>query len=166
MIKPYEYNDILTGLIASVSGLKERRPSAGRGLLMESLLADTVELTESLKTEVLVRVSREIWLEADEGIDYAALAEDLQNVLPIELLKAKTDEEEACERLYEALEALVKTLFDIAKALNRRYKNEDYIKLYEDELKLFVKHRHRNRGTVLRNRGTVLLLYPDPKILP
>lgn len=105
MIKPYEYNDILTGLIASVSGLKERRPSAGRGLLMESLLADTVELTESLKTEVLVRVSREIWLEADEGIDYAALAEDLQNVLPIELLKAKTDEEEACERLYEALEA-------------------------------------------------------------
>lgn len=143
MIKPYEYNDILTGLIASVSGLKERRPSAGRGLLMESLLADTVELTESLKTEVLVRVSREIWLEADEGIDYAALAEDLQNVLPIELLKAKTDEEEACERLYEALEALVKTLFDIAKALNRRYKNEDYIKLYEDELKLFVKHNGR-----------------------
>ena len=142
-MKPYEYNDILTGLITSVSGLKERRPSAGRGLLMESLLADTVELTESLKTEVLVRVSREIWLEADEGIDYAALAEDLQNVLPIELLKAKTDEEEACERLYEALEALVKTLFDIAKALNRRYKNEDYIKLYEDELKLFVKHNGR-----------------------
>ena len=49
-MKPYEYNDILTGLITSVSGLKERRPSAGRGLLMESLLADTVELTESLKT--------------------------------------------------------------------------------------------------------------------
>lgn len=67
-MKPYEYNDILTGLITSVSGLKERQPSAGRGLLMESLLADTVELTESLKTEVLVRVSREIWLEADEGI--------------------------------------------------------------------------------------------------
>ena len=142
-MKPYEYNIILTGLIASVSGLKERRPSAGRRLLVESLLADTKELTEGLKTEVLARVSREIWLEADEGIDYDALAEGVQDVLPLELLNATADEEEVCDRLNEALEALSKTLFDIAKALNRRYKNEDYAKLYDDELRLFIKNRGR-----------------------
>ena len=128
-MKPYEYNIILTGLIASVSGLKERRPSAGRRLLVESLLADTKELTEGLKTEVLARVSREIWLEADEGIDYDALAEGVQDVLPLELLNATADEEEVCDRLNEALEALSKTLFDIVKALNRLYKHEDYATL-------------------------------------
>ena len=29
-MKPCEYNNILTGLIAEIAGLKERRPSAGR----------------------------------------------------------------------------------------------------------------------------------------
>ena len=142
-MKPCEYHNELTGLIASVSGLKQRRPSAGRQLLIESLLADTEELMESLKTEVLARVSREIWLEADEGIDYDALAEGVQDVLPLELLKAMADEEEVCEGLNEALEALSKTLFDIVKALNRRYKNEDYAKLYDDELRQFIKNRGR-----------------------
>ena len=123
--------------------MKERRPSAGRGLLIESLLADTLELTENLRTEVLARVSREIWLEADEGIDYDALAEGVQDVPPIELPKATAAEEDACARLNEALEALSKTLFEIAKALNRRYESEDYIKLYEDELRLFIKNRGR-----------------------
>ena len=126
MMKPSEYHNILTGLISSVSGLKERRPSAGRRLLLESIVADTREQTENLKKEVLARVSREIWLEADEGIDYAALAEELQDVLPVELPKVKADEEEVCAELNETLESLVDTLFDIAKALNRRYKNEDY----------------------------------------
>lgn len=142
-MKPCEYHNELTGLIASASGLKQRRPSAGRQLLIESLLADAREHTENLKTEILARVSREIWLEADEGIDYDALAEALQDVLPVETPKASADEEEVCERLNEALEALAKTLFDIAKALNRRYKNEDYAKLYEDELRLFTKNRGR-----------------------
>ena len=142
-MKPSEYHNILTGLISSVSGLKERRPSAGRRLLLESIVADTREQTENLKKEVLARVSREIWLEADEGIDYAALAEELQDVLPVELPKVKADEEEVCAELNETLESLVDTLFDIAKALNRRYKNEDYAKLYEDELKQFVARKGR-----------------------
>ena len=142
-MKPYEYNNELTGLIQSVSGLKQRRPSAGRQLLIESLLADTLEYTENLNTEVLARVSREIWLEADEGIDYDALAEVSQDVLPIVLPKPSAEEESVCTSLNEALEALSKTLFDIAKALNRRYKNEDYAKLYEDELRLFIKNRGR-----------------------
>ena len=145
-MKPCEYHNELTGLIASVSGLKQRRPSAGRQLLVESMVADIRELTDNLKSEILARVSREIWLEADEGIDYDALADDIQTVLPIELPKASAEENQVCLALNEALEALAKTLSDIVKALNRRYKSEDYVKLYEDELRQFVRTRGRKEA--------------------
>ena len=105
-----------------------------------------------LKTDVLERVSREIWLEADEGIDYAPLAEQLQTLLPVELVKAAADEEDAVGDLNQAVEALADLLFSIADALDRHHSNEDYLKLYEDQMKLFGKFRHRNKAIQSYNR--------------
>ena len=76
-MKPCEYNNILTGLIAEIAGLKERRPSAGRLKYLEGYAADVEELTRDLTTDILERVQREIWLEADEGIDYSAQSKQI-----------------------------------------------------------------------------------------
>lgn len=151
-MEPFEYNNIITGLIITLSDFKKRRPSAGRRLLMHSIIADIEELCAMLKTEVLERVSREIWLEADEGIDYAPLAEQLQTLLPVALKKTVADEEETVENLNQAVEALADLLFSIADALDRHHSNEDYLKLYEDQMKLFGKFRHRNKAIQSYNR--------------
>lgn len=128
----------------TLSGLKERRSSAGRRLLLQSIVADIDELCTLLKNEVHERVSREIWLEADEGIDYASLADQLQRLQPVELVKAVADEEEALGGLNRAVEALSDLLFSIADALDRHHSNEDYLKLFDDQMKLFVKLRYKN----------------------
>ena len=143
-MKPCDYNNILTGLIMTLSGLKERRSSAGRRLLLQSIVADIEELCTLLKNEVHERVSREIWLEADEGIDYASLADQLQRLQPVELVKAVADEEEAVGGLNRAVEALSDLLFSIADALDRHHSNEDYLKLFDDQMKLFVRLRYKN----------------------
>jgi hypothetical protein len=111
---------------------------------MESIVADIEELCTMLKSEVLERVSKEIWLEADEGIDYAALAEQQQTLLPVELVRTTADEVDSLGNLNQAVDALADLLFGIADALDRHHSNEDYLKLYEDQMKLFVKFRHRN----------------------
>ena len=144
-----EYNKILTGLTNDVSGLRDRRPSAGRELLMRSIVADMEELMPVLKSEVLERVSREIVLDADEGIDYGSLAEGLQVLLPVELREPTAEEEATCSRLNESAEGLADLLFGIADALDRHHKDEDYIKLYEDEVRKFAKSR--GRKTALRS---------------
>jgi len=141
-----EYNKILTGLTNDVSGLRERRPSAGRRLLATSIVADMDELMPVLKSEVLDRVSREIVLDADEGIDYASRAEALQALQPVVLKNPADDEEEPCAQLNERLEALTDLLFSIADALDRHYKDEDYIKLYDDEVRMFNKRHGRKKA--------------------
>ena len=143
-MKPCEYNNILTGLIITLSGLKERRPSAGRRLLVQSIIADIDELCTMLKNEIFERVNREIWLEADEGIDYAALAEQLQTLQPVELVKTSGDEDDIIGNLNRVVEALADLLFGIADALDRHHSNEDYLKLYEDQMKLFFRLRYKN----------------------
>ena len=103
-MKPQEYNKILTGLAEWISGLRDRRPSAGRRLLVESMTADTEEVSEGLQRDVMERVSREIVLDADEGIDYKALADGVQPLLPVELKSPTDSETEACQQLNDALE--------------------------------------------------------------
>ena len=72
-----EYTEILNDLIKHLSGLKTRRRSAGRRQHVEGFTADAAELTQALRNEVLAKVSREIVLNADEGIDYPALGDTL-----------------------------------------------------------------------------------------
>ena len=142
-MKPSEYNKILTGLIEQIPGLKDRRPSAGRVHLMLCYAADTGELVDGLTQDVLMRVSREIVLDADEGIDYAALAEELQPLLPVELKSPTADEADACQELNYKLDKLLDTLLGIADELARHRKDDEYVRLYESELKAFMKNGGR-----------------------
>ena len=145
-MKPLEYNKIITDLTAEIAGLKERRPSVGRLKFLEGYVADVEELTAMLKSEVLERVKREIWLEADEGIDYAVQADNIQSLLPVELKSVKTDEEDVCAQLNKGLDELVDTLYAISSALDRHRSDEDYIKLFNDLQKEFNKSNVRRRA--------------------
>ena len=134
-MKPCEYNNILTGLIERVSGLRDRRPSAGRWHTVMGIVTDAEEMVTMLKSDVVVKVSREIVLDADEGIDYPALGDSLQNLLPIELPKPTAEDLTAVAELNKAVEALSAVLLQIGEELDRRHTDEEYVKLYEDEVK-------------------------------
>ena len=139
-MKPQEYNNRLTGLTERISGLKDRRPSAGRWHTVMGIVADVEEMVTMLEGDVVVKVSREIVLDADEGIDYAVLGDTFLSLLPVELLKATADEAVAMQRLNEAVEELAALLQKIADLLDRRHDDEEYIKLYDDELKRYMRY--------------------------
>lgn len=135
-----EYTEILNDLIQHLSDLKTRRRSAGRRWHVEGFTADAAELTQTLQNEVLAKVSREIVLDADEGIDYPALGDSLQNMLPIELTKPTVEEQAAVAELNKAVEALSAVLLQIGDELDRRHADEEYVKLYEDEVRKYMRY--------------------------
>ena len=141
-----EYMTRLDDLIKRISGLKERWRSAGRPLYVSSLVADAAELTESLNTDVLERVSHDILLEAYEG-NYTAQAEQMQALVPVKVLQADAEDEAACLQLDEALNRLVGVLTQIAAHLERRHSRDEYARLYEAE-----KRRYLGSGTASRAR--------------
>ena len=141
-----EYMTRLDDLIKRISGLKERWRSAGRPLYVSSLVADAAELTESLNTDVLERVSHDILLEAYEG-NYVAQAEQMQALMPVKVLQADAEDEAACLQLDEALNRLVGVLTQIAAHLERRHSKDEYARLYEAE-----KRRYLGSGTASRAR--------------
>ena len=145
-MRPLEYNKIITELAEWISGLKERRPSAGRRMLVESMTADTDEVADGLQRDVMERVSREIVLDADEGIDYKALADGVQPLLPVELKSPAAGEDEACQQLNDALERLQELLLGIAGELVRHRKDEAYVKLYEREQRTFTRNHGVSRA--------------------
>ena len=49
-MKPCDYINILAGLTAEITGLKERRPSAGRWHTVMGIVADVEELARDLTT--------------------------------------------------------------------------------------------------------------------
>lgn len=67
----------LTELTDDVVGLQRRQPSAGRRLLMMSIIADMDELKDRLANDVLTKVNREIV--AVRGHSLAALKYLIQN---------------------------------------------------------------------------------------
>ena len=136
----------LDDLIKRISGLKERWRSAGRPLYVSSLVADASELTESLNTDVLERVSHDILLEAYEG-NYTAQAEQMQALVPVKVLQADAEDEAVCLQLDEALNRLVGVLTQIAAHLERRHSKDEYARLYEAE-----KRRYLGSGTASRAR--------------
>lgn len=141
-----EYMTRLDDLIKRISGLKERWRSAGRPLYVSSLVADAAELTESLNTDVLERVSHDILLEAYEG-NYTAQAEQMQALVPVKVLQADAEDEAVCLQLDEALNRLVGVLTQIAAHLERRHSRDKYARLYEAE-----KRRYLGSGTASRAR--------------
>ena len=113
---------------------------------MESMTADTEEVADGLQRDVMERVSHEIVLDADEGIDYKALADGVQPLLPVELKWPTADEAEACQQLNDALERLQELLLGIAGELVRHRKDEAYVKLYEREQKTFTRNHGVSRA--------------------
>ena len=141
-----ELKNILTGVADRLSGLRDERPSAGTRYRLMGVVADVVELTETLSKEVLERVKQEPVLDVDVDVDFDALAEE---VLSWELVMTADDLQEPVQQVNEALGVLSSTLTQISSQLERRHKDEAYARLYDQE-----KRRYLNSGTPRRVRQT------------
>ena len=142
-----EAKNMLTGLIERVSGSREDRPTAGTKYRLMGLVADIVAVAQTLQTEVLARVSQEAVIDADIDVDYGLLSEQ---ILLMELPEAGDDA--VCEQtalVNDALGGLSSVLGQIADQLERRHKDEEYERLYEQE-----KRRFLSSGTPRRIRQT------------
>lgn len=146
-----EITEELKGLAACITGLGERRRTAGRKLLVLSMVEDVAEMAATLRDDMLERVSRDIVLDA-EAEDYRGLAELMGALRGVTLQKAEAEEEEACRQLDETLAALAEVLAQIADQLERRHTNEEYARLYEAE-------KHRYLGS--RKARTARTKYED-----
>ena len=141
-----ELKNILTGVADRLSGLRDERPSAGTRYRLMGVVADVVEVTETLSKEVLERVKQEPVLDVDVDVDFDALAEE---VLSWELVKAGGGLEELTQQVNDALGGLNDVLTQIGSQLERRHKDEAYARLYDQE-----KRRYLNSGTPRRVRQT------------
>ena len=141
-----ELKDILTGVADRLSGLREERPSAGTKYRLMGVAADVAEVTEQLSKEVLERVKQEAVLEVDVDVDFDALAEE---VLSWELVTTSEDLQENTQVVNDSLGGLNDVLTQISSQLERRHKDDEYARLYEQE-----KRRYLNSGTPRRVRQT------------
>lgn len=130
-----ELKNILTGVADRLSGLRDERPSAGTRYRLMGVVADVVELTETLSKEVLERVKQEPVLDVDVDVDFDALAEE---VLSWELVMTADNLQEPVQQVNEALGVLSSTLTQISSQLERHYSNEDYARLYEQEKRRYL----------------------------
>jgi hypothetical protein len=141
-----DYKNILTGVADRLSSLREERPSAGTKYRLMGVVADISEVTECLSKEVLERVKQEAVLDVDVDVDFDVLAEE---VLSWELTAAKEDLLENTQLVNDTLGGLNDVLTQISSQLERRHKDDEYARLYEQE-----KRRYLNSGTPRRVRQT------------
>ena len=139
-----DYKNILTGVAERLSSLREERPSAGTKYRLMGMVADIMEAAELLEKEVLERVKQEAVLDADVDVDFDVMAEE---VLSWELVMAGDDLQELTQQVNDALGGLSDVLMQIGSQLGRRYKDDAYARLYEQE-----KRRYQNSGTPRRAR--------------
>ena len=141
-----ELKNIMTGVADRLSSLREERPSAGTRYRLMGAVADITEVTEVLSKEVLERVKQEAVVDVDVNVDFDVMAEE---VLSWELVMTKEDLQENTQLVNDALGMLSDVLTQISSQLERRHKDEEYAKLYEQE-----KRRYLNSGTPRRVRQT------------
>ena len=141
-----ELKNIMTGVADRLSSLREERPSAGTRYRLMGAVADITEVTEVLSKEVLERVKQEAVVDVDVDVDFDVMAEE---VLSWELVMTKEDLQENTHLVNDALGMLSDVLTQISSQLERRHKDEEYVKLYEQE-----KRRYLNSGTPRRVRQT------------
>jgi hypothetical protein len=110
------------------------------------MAADIAEVAETLSAEVLERVRHEAVLDVDADTDFDQLAEE---VLSWELTVAGDDLQELTLQVNSALGSLSEVLAEISSQLDRRHKDEEYARLYEQE-----KRRYLSSGTPRRVRQT------------
>ncbi len=141
-----DYKDILTGVAERLSSLRGERLSAGTKYRLMGMAADIAEVAETLSAEVLERVRHEAVLDVDADTDFDQLAEE---VLSWELTVAGDDLQELTQQVNSALGSLSDVLAQISSQLDRRHKDEEYARLYEQE-----KRRYLSSGTPRRVRQT------------
>ena len=141
-----DYKDILTGVAERLSSLRGERLSAGTKYRLMGMAADIAEVAETLSAEVLERVRHEAVLDVDADTDFDQLAEE---VLSWELTVAGDDLQELTLQVNSALGSLSDVLAEISSQLDRRHKDEEYARLYEQE-----KRRYLSSGTPRRVRQT------------
>ncbi len=137
---------MLTGVADRLSSLRKERPSAGTKYRLMGVVADIAEVAELLSKEVLERVKQEAVLDADVDVDFDVLAEE---VLSWELVMTVDDLQELTQQVNDALGGLSDVLMQIGSQLERRHKDEAYVRLYDQE-----KRRYLNSGTPRRIRRT------------
>ena len=159
-----EYTEILNELKRKIAELVSREPSAGRLYYLMGIEADLEEMTGKLRADVLEKVSRDIVLDADEGIDYTAQSESLRTFLPVVLKGQNAEEQKVCKNVDEKIDELGSVLSQIAANLVRRHTHDEFARLYDNE-----KRRYLNSGTAGRARQTfedwrVYQCYGDPTL--
>ena len=130
--------NLIVNLLERVDVIREEKCSAGTKYRLMGLVADIAEVAQTLQEKVLRRVSEEAVLDADAGIDYA---EQSEAVLAKELPERTDTEEgirEQTQLVNEALGGLSGVLVQIADQLERRHKDEEYVRLYEAEKKRYM----------------------------
>ena len=123
--------------------------SAGTKFRLLSLKADIDEVAQAYSQEVLTKVSHEAVLDADVDIDFNEMS---MKVLNAELGPRVSDKPETCQLIddvNESLGELHNVLSKIAEQLERRHKDDEYIRCFENE-----KKRYMSSGTAHRARQT------------
>lgn len=133
-------------LFEKIEFVRKEKPSAGTKYRLMGLAADIGEVTETLRREVLQRVSQEAVLDADTDADFDAMADEM---LSWELMMTGEDLQELTQQVNDALGGLSVVLMQISSQLSRHHKDEEYARLYEQE-----KRRYMNSGTSKRSRQT------------
>lgn len=141
----FDYKNLLDALFEKVERMRTERPTAGTRYRLMGLAADVTETTEMMTQEVLERVTKEVVLDADTGIDYTETGE---RVLTMVLTAPNDDLQEPTQAVNDALATLSDVLLKIAVQLTRHRNNDEYARLYEQE-----KKRYLNSGTAQRARG-------------
>lgn len=144
-----EYKDMLTGLIKRLSGSRDERLSAGTKYRLMGLVADVTEVVQTLQEQVLQRVSQEAVLDVDDDIDYEKLSEQMLMLEMPDIDGADDVVRKQTELVNKGLALLSETLCQIDNQLERRHKDEEYERLYEQE-----KRRYMSSGTSRRARQT------------
>jgi hypothetical protein len=140
-----DYKNLLDTLFEKVERMRTERPSAGTRYWLMGMVADIMEVAETLQKEVLERVRQEAVLDADTDIDYTEMGERVQAMV---LTSSDDDLQEATQGVNDALATLSDVLLKIAVQLTRHRNNDEYARLYEQE-----KKRYLNSGTAQRARG-------------
>jgi hypothetical protein len=116
-----DIKEMITSLFDEIERVRVRKVTAGSKFQLMGLVAEVIEVNETLAKEVLEVVSHEAVLDADTEIDYAEMAE---RVLATELTAPKKELQEDTQLVNEALGVLGCTLRQIADQLMRRHSNE------------------------------------------
>ncbi len=132
-------------MFEKVERMRTERPSAGTRYWLMGMVADIMEVAETLQKEVLERVRQEAVLDADTDIDYTEMGE---RVLTMVLTAPNDALQEATQGVNDTLVVLSDVMLKIAAQLARHRNNDEYARLYEQE-----KKRYLNSGTAQRARG-------------